>query len=42
MNNTLEYLKHLDWERFAFALFLLLFGYFFALSLKYCIGQKMI
>ncbi len=30
MNNTLEYLKHLDWERMAFALFLLFVGYFFA------------
>lgn len=35
MNYTLEYLKHMDWERIVFSLFLLIFGYFFAKKISH-------
>lgn len=39
MDNTLEYLKHLDWERIAFASMLLLFGFFFAKKISHWVGK---
>lgn len=39
MNNTLEYLKHMDWERIAFASFLLFFGYFFAKKISHWVEK---
>ncbi|MCW8400016.1 mechanosensitive ion channel family protein [Legionella sp. PATHC038] len=39
MDYTLEYLKHVDWERIAFAVFLIFFGYFLAKKMSHLIEK---
>ena len=39
MENTLEYLRHLNWEHIVFAGMLLFFGYFFAKKISHLVGR---
>lgn len=39
MDYTLEYLKHMDWERIAFSLFLIFFGYFLAKKMSHLVEK---
>ncbi|KTD08976.1 mechanosensitive ion channel MscS [Legionella gratiana] len=39
MDSTLEYLKHVDWERIVFALSMLIFGYFFAKKISHWVEK---